>query len=161
MNLPPIAGLYAITPELDDTARLLAGCDAALRGGARVLQYRNKSAGRALRLEHALGLSAICRRTGATFIVNDDLELALEVEADGVHLGRGDGDLAAARRRIGRGRRLGASCYDRIDLADRAAAAGADAIAVISGLFDAPDVEARARAFAALFRASPSSPYLR
>jgi thiamine-phosphate pyrophosphorylase len=205
MSLPAIAGLYAITPDWTDTVRLLAACNQALKGGARVLQYRNKNAAKPLRLEHALGLSAICRKAGAAFIVNDDIDLALEVEADGVHLGQEDGDLAAARKRLGRGRCLGASCYNRIELATTAAAAGADhvafgsmfvsstkpeavraspalfgqaralglpmvaiggitaqnagevitagasAIAVISDLFDAVDIEAKAREFAALF----------
>lgn len=200
-----IAGLYAITPDWDDSARLFGAVRAALAGGARVLQYRNKRSDAARRLEHALGLSALCQNAGATFIVNDDVALALEVEADGVHLGHTDGDIAAARRRLGAKRLLGASCYNRLELAapliaagadhvafgsvypsttkpdavraglglfaaaralgvplvaiggitlDNAApviAAGVDAIAVISDLFDAPDITARAAALGALF----------
>jgi thiamine-phosphate pyrophosphorylase len=125
----PIAGLYAITPDWDDTARLLRAANAALDGGARVLQYRNKKASAARRLEQALGLSALCRRAGALLIVNDLVELALEVDAEGVHLGATDGDIAAARRRIGTSRWLGVSCYNRLELAGAALAAGADHVA--------------------------------
>lgn len=71
-----VRGLYAITPEWADTTRLLVAARAAIEGGARVLQYRNKRAGPALRLEHALGLSAVCRKFGAAFVVNDDVALA-------------------------------------------------------------------------------------
>ena len=97
MNRKAIAGLYAITPDWDDTARLLGAVAAALEGGARVLQYRNKHLDGQRRLEQALGLSALTNKAGATFIVNDDVELALEVDADGVHLGETDGDIARAR----------------------------------------------------------------
>jgi thiamine-phosphate pyrophosphorylase len=146
----------------------------------------------------------LCREFSVPVIVNDDVELALEVEADGVHLGRDDGDLAAARRRLGK-RLLGASCYNDLSLARAAVAAGADYVAfgsvfasttkpaavrapltlfkeasglgvplaaiggitlenaaalvaagasllaVISDLFDAPDIRARARQYGKLF----------
>lgn len=129
MSRTAIAGLYAITPDWDDSARLFGAVDAALSGGVRVLQYRNKSAGAARRLEHALGLSALCRKAGAALIVNDDVALALEVEADGVHLGESDGDIAAARRRLGPKRLLGASCYNRPERAAPLITAGADHLA--------------------------------
>ena len=214
-----VAGLYAITPELAhltgkaaaegaDTARLLIAVRAAVEGGARVVQYRNKHASAGKRLEHAIGLAAVCATFGALFIVNDDVELALEVEADGVHLGKSDGDIAKARKRLGPKRLLGASCYNDLGLAQAAQAAGADhiafgsmfasstkpgtvrapltlftqaqslqlpmvaiggitavnaaeviaagasAVAVISDVFDAPDIGARAAQFAALFKSS-------
>ena len=129
MTRPGMAGLYAITPEWQDTARLIGAAQAAIAGGARILQYRNKQAKPALRLEHALALSAVCGEAGATFIVNDDVDLALEADADGVHLGASDGDIAVARRKLGPDRLLGASCYDRLDLAQAACRAGADHIA--------------------------------
>ena len=198
-------GLYVITPDWRDTVKLLLAAKAALEGGAKVLQYRNKVAGPALRLEHALGLSAVCAKFGAIFIVNDHLDLALEVEADGLHLGGADGDVRAARKKLGRGKLLGVSCYNRLELAEAAKEAGADhvafgavypsttkpgavqaplelfrqarplglpvvaiggitadnaapvieagagAVAVISDVFDAPDIGARARQYAALF----------
>jgi thiamine-phosphate pyrophosphorylase len=124
-----ISGLYAITRETADSAALLAAAEAALRGGARVLQYRDKSGDRHRREAQAAALVALCRRFGATMIVNDDVELAACVDADGVHLGVHDGAIAVARRRIGSGRLIGRSCYDRFDNAERAVADGADYVA--------------------------------
>jgi thiamine-phosphate pyrophosphorylase len=201
-----IAGLYAITPEEPDTEVLARKVRAALAGGARLLQYRNKSADPRLRHEQATRLLALCRAACVPFIINDDLALALAIDAEGLHLGRDDGELATARAKLGPGKLLGASCYDRMDLAVSARAqgadyvafggafasttkpgavrapislygeakarlgapvvaiggltpenagmivnAGADAVAVISALFGAPDVEAAARRFCGLF----------
>lgn len=204
-------GLYAITPDESDSSRLLALVRAALEGGTPIVQYRNKLAGAAQRSREARQLRELCRAAGATFIVNDDAQLALEVDADGVHLGRDDGDPSAARAMLG-GRLVGVSCYDSFATAQAAVAAGADyvafgsvfpsptkpravraplelfgrartlgvpvvgiggiglanapeliaagadCIAIISDLFAAPDVAARARAFAGLFskRTTPS-----
>ena len=200
-----LAGLYAITPDEPVTEILARKVAQALRGGASVVQYRNKTAGPELRREQGRALAALCRESGACFIVNDDLALALELDADGLHLGAEDGDLAQARRQLGPGKLLGASCYDRIELAQTAVlhnvdylafgsvfssvtkpaavraplalfaearrrfslplvaiggitlqnapqvfAAGADAVAVISALFDAGDIAERAAGFTRL-----------
>ncbi|MFA7291717.1 MAG: thiamine phosphate synthase [Rhodocyclaceae bacterium] len=124
-----LAGLYAITPEDPDEARLLGAAKSALIGGARLLQYRDKTTdtGRRLRLAQALG--ALCQQFGALFIINDDLQLALRVGADGLHLGGDDGDLAAARLALPVGTVLGASCYASLGRARTAVAAGADYVA--------------------------------
>lgn len=122
-------GLYAVTPDEPDSARLTALVRCALAGGARILQYRNKSADAALRREQAIALRALCREHGAALIINDDLDLALAVDADGLHLGGEDGSLAAARARLGPNKLLGASCYSRIENAERAITEGADHIA--------------------------------
>ena len=82
-----------------------------------------------MRREQGRALAALCREAGAAFIVNDDLALALELGADGAHLGADDGDLVEARRRLGQGKLLGASCYNRIELAEAAAQAGVDYLA--------------------------------
>jgi thiamine-phosphate pyrophosphorylase len=119
-------GLYALTPDLADTRELLRLVDAAIRGGAAAVQYRNKPAPDDLRREQAQALRGLCRAAGVPLIVNDDLELAIGVDADGAHLGREDGDLGDARRRLGPGRFLGASCYNRLELARMAVATGAD-----------------------------------
>jgi len=124
-----LAGLYAITPDEHRTDILAGKVAQVLRGRASVVQYRNKTAGPELRLEQGRALVALCRTAGAAFIVNDDLALALELDADGVHLGGEDGDLAEARRRLGQGKLLGASCYNRIDLAEAAVRAGVDYLA--------------------------------
>ncbi|HKO87022.1 MAG TPA: thiamine phosphate synthase [Burkholderiales bacterium] len=122
-------GLYAITPDEADTNRLLSIVTAALKGGAAILQYRNKAASAELKLAQASALLPICRAFAVPLILNDDLALALELDADGVHLGGDDGDLAAARGRLGPNKFLGSSCYGSIDRAITAKAAGADHIA--------------------------------
>ena len=124
-----IRGLYVITPEIDDTIALLLKVKAALEGGAAVVQYRNKRSSSSRRVEHAIALAALCEKHGATFIVNDDVRLAFEVDADGVHLGKTDGDITAARKKLGANKLIGASCYDRLELAEAAVGAGADHIA--------------------------------
>ena len=186
-------GLYAITPE---GPGLLDKVRAALDGGIALLQYRRKNG----TPEEAKKVLNLARRYGVPLIINDSVELALR--ADGVHLGRDDGDLSAARKKL-QGKILGASCYDRLALARSAVAAGADYVAfgsvfasptkpgavraplslfktdlgvpkcaiggitlenatevitagadllaVITDLFDAPDIAARARAYAKLF----------
>ena len=190
-------GLYAITPE---GPGLVAKVRAALEGGIALLQYRRKQG----TPDEAREVAALARARGVPLIVNDDVDLALALDAEGAHLGRDDGDLSVARKRL-KGRILGASCYDRLELAaaavrsgadyvafgsvfasptkpgavraplslfrearglgvplcaiggvtldnaPQAIAAGADLLAVISDLFDAPDIAARARAYARLF----------
>ena len=138
-------GLYAITPALSGSA-LLEKVAQALAGGIAMLQYRGKDA---QALAEARALAALCRARGVPFIVNDDLELALAADADGVHLGRDDGDLAAARTRLG-GKWLGASCYDSLDAARAAVAAGADYVA-FGSVFPSPSKPAAVRAPHALF----------
>ena len=199
-----IQGLYAITPELEDSAELARLVAAALRGGAAVVQYRAKRAGGELRHEQARALNVLCAQFGVPLIINDDWRLALEVGAAGVHIGADDGDPAAVRAAIGPGRILGVSCYNRLELAERFAGvadyvafgsvfasstkpgavradlelfraarqrgwrtvaiggidqsnarsviqAGAHALAVITAVFGAEDVEAAARGMAAKF----------
>ena len=201
-----IHGLYAITPDEPDTIVLLDKVRQALQGGARVLQYRNKSADSVLRLQQARALRQLAREFAATFIVNDDARLAAQIGADGVHLGGEDGSIAAARALLGEAKIVGVSCYNRAPLAFEAVrqgadyvafgaffasavkpgavqaevsmlqaarrelcvpivaiggitlqngaaliAAGADALAVISALWNAPDIEQAARDFSTLF----------
>lgn len=124
-----IKGLYAITPDTSDTPGLLRRVRLALRGGARVLQYRNKIADAALRLEQATALCELTREFGASLIVNDDAALALQIDADGVHLGGEDGSIAEARALLGGERIIGVSCYNRLALAQEAARQGADYVA--------------------------------
>ncbi|MCI4568247.1 thiamine phosphate synthase [Lysobacter sp. CFH 32150] len=196
-------GLYLITPDEADSARLLARVELLLPFAA-CLQYRNKVADAALRARQAGVLRALCAEAGVPLVVNDDAALAAAVGADGVHLGEHDGDIAAARASVGDAI-IGVSCYDDLARAEHAAAmgadyiafgaffpsstkpnarraaldllrdsarfnlprvaiggitpdnarpliaAGADLIAVISGVFDAPDPIHAARAYRALF----------
>ena len=122
-------GLYLVTPDEADTARLLARVEPLLGEGVAWLQYRNKGADAALRREQAGALQALCQRAGLPLLVNDDVALAEAVGAAGAHLGEDDGDIAAARARLGPNAILGASCYDSLELARRAVAAGAGYVA--------------------------------
>jgi thiamine-phosphate pyrophosphorylase len=125
----PISGLYALTPDLLDSDDLIERVAAAVAGGATAIQYRNKLASPPLQRAQALTLRDLCAAANAIFIVNDDVDLAYAVDADGVHLGRDDASIAHARRRLGRTAIIGASCYDSLDRAKAAVAAGADYIA--------------------------------
>ena len=124
----PRRGIYLLTPDEADTGRLLARLEPLLAAGPALLQYRNKSAGPALRAAQARALQAACRAHGVPLVVNDDWRLALEVGAAGAHLGEHDGALAAARPQAP-GLWLGASCYNQPGRAAEAAAAGADYLA--------------------------------
>lgn len=130
--LPPLAGLYALTPDDNLLPRLSALVESALKGGVKWLQYRNKIAPAPLKRAQAAELLRICRAYGAKLIVNDDVWLAVEIGADGAHLGRDDipgGGLATARDALGPHRILGVSCYDDLARAEVAVDAGADYIA--------------------------------
>lgn len=121
-----IRGLYAVTPDEENTDVLLAKVEAALRGGINVLQYRNKRAGHKLQTQQARAILPLCRQYQVPFIINDSIKLCLTLDADGVHLGGDDGNLAEARARLGANKILGASCYNRLELALAAEQAGAD-----------------------------------
>lgn len=199
-----LRGLYLISPDAPNTRDFLA-CVAPVLPHAACLQYRNKRATAAQRLEQADALRVLCSDAGIPLIINDDPALAAAVGADGVHLGEHDGAVAAARALLGQDAIIGVSCYDdlqrafdaaaqgadyiafgaffpsptkplarhaSLDLLQRARdiglprvaiggltaenarfviAAGADMVAVISGIFDAPDPVAAAQAYAACF----------
>lgn len=137
-----IAGLYAVTPDVDDTALLVAKVTWAITGGALMIQYRHKSATPSLKLDQARALAAACRGR-ALFIVNDDASLAHAVGADGVHVGEDDGAVAEARAIVGVGKIIGVSCYNDLARAQRMAAEGADYLAF--GSFYASSVKPQAR----------------
>ncbi|SEN63171.1 thiamine-phosphate pyrophosphorylase [Duganella sp. CF517] len=133
-------GLYLVTPNWDDTARLLAASEEALAAGAgrglggagnlvALLQYRHKEAASDLRLEQASALLALCRRHGVPFIVNDFVDLCRQTGADGVHLGGTDADVAQVRGQLGADKIIGASCYGDMPRALAAQRAGASYVA--------------------------------
>lgn len=124
-----LRGLYAITPECTDGTRLLADVEAALAGGCRIVQLRDKNSTMPERVARAHALRALTRRFAARLLINDDLALAFLIDADGVHLGQSDGNLASARAILGPEKILGASCYADFAAAQAAEAAGADYIA--------------------------------
>lgn len=152
MHLPtfPARGLYAITdgPRAD----LVDACTAAIEGGAAVLQYRDKTSDHARRRGEASALAALCARYRVPLIVNDDVELAAEIGAAGVHLGEGDADIAAARSRLGSGAVIGVSCYDSLERA-RDLAAGAEYLA-FGAFFASPTKPQARRATPDLLRAA-------
>ena len=120
-----ISGLYAITPDALNLAALLPPLEACIAGGVRIVQYRNKMS--APHAEILGALIPLCRRHGVTLIVNDDIALAQL--ADGVHLGKDDGDIATARQRLGPDKIIGVSCYNSLPAALQAQQAGADYVA--------------------------------
>lgn len=122
-----VRGLYVIT-DGGDNASLLENVAAALAGGASVVQYRDKSSDASKRHAQAQSIVALCRRQAALCIINDDIDLALAVDADGVHVGRDDAALTQARAALP-GKLVGASCYNQLELALAAEAAGADYVA--------------------------------
>ena len=201
-----ISGLYAITQETGDTAKLLCDVEAALHGGASVLQYRAKKLAPNLKANQAQALQVLCKQYRVPLIINDDAELAASMSASGVHLGSQDMPIGEAHQSLLSGMLVGVSCYDQLPLAiaaekngadyvafgsffpsttkpnaarpsldllreakqkiscpivaiggitlDNAPVlidAGADAVAVISALFDVGDIEAAAQRFAILF----------
>ena len=132
---PPMArGLYLISPPAVDDNTLMRQCAAALDGGARILQYRDKPAPTKHR---ALLLQKLCADYRAIFIINDDAQLAMEINADGVHLGTQDGDINQTRRAVGDNMLIGATCHNRMALIEHAVAAGADYCA-LGAIFHSP-----------------------
>ncbi len=127
--MKPLRGLYAITDsQLLADGRLLPWVEAALRGGVRLLQYRDKSTDAARRLREAEALAELCLRHGARLVINDDAELAARLGV-GVHLGQSDGSLAAARALLGREALIGATCHASLELAEQARSEGASYLA--------------------------------
>ena len=123
-----LRGLYAITDSELLKGRLLPYVEAALKGGATLLQYRDKSTDEARRLREAEALRELCNRYGAALIINDDAELAARLGV-GLHLGQTDGSLSVARALLGRGAIIGGTCHAQLELADAAAKEGASYVA--------------------------------
>ena len=122
--------LYAITDSgLMPGPKLIEKSEAALKGGCRWLQYRDKSEDAAKRLTEAQKLKALCDQYDAKLLINDDLELALAVDAHGLHLGQEDGSLSKAREALGENAILGITCHDQLHLARQGLGYGASYIA--------------------------------
>lgn len=154
-HIPAPRGLYAITPDEPDTRRLLYRVETVLGAGASWLQYRNKTANAALRRQQVAVLQPACAAYRVPLIINDDWRLAAAVGADGAHLGEDDGELAAARVALGEDAIIGASCYDRLEYAERAVAAGVDYVA-FGAFFPSATKPLARRALPAVLGASAS-----
>jgi thiamine-phosphate pyrophosphorylase len=124
-----LRGLYAITPDGVDAKALVQMVSAALKGGARLIQYRQKSVEARDQAVQARELNELCLASGASLIINDNVELARQINAAGVHLGRDDMSVTEARRQLGTNKIIGVSCYNQMALAKAAIASGADYIA--------------------------------
>jgi thiamine-phosphate pyrophosphorylase len=145
-------GLYALTDiQSMGEARFIEKATQALAGGVGVLQYRDKSQNKSKRRQQAEALQALCASYQVPLIINDDVALAREVGAAGVHLGRDDGSIAAARVILGEQAIIGVSCYNQLDLADTAVAAGADYIA-FGSVYASPSKPDAPRADLAIFQ---------
>jgi thiamine-phosphate pyrophosphorylase len=129
MMKPAIRGLYAVTPDCTDTLALIQQVKQTIEGGVRILQYRSKLNSAQLKQEQAYQLQILCKQSGVLFIINDDIELAMHLKADGVHLGLEDATLRQARTLLGPDVIIGASCYDQLAFARQARDAGADYLA--------------------------------
>ena len=152
MNKPACRGLYAITDALLlPNERLVNAVEQAILGGARLVQYRDKSAATAQRLAQAQALNRLCQHYQIPLIINDDVELAIQVGAAGVHIGREDPAFDTARARLGENALIGVSCYDRLDLALEAERAGADYVA-FGAVFPSPTKPTEIRAPLSLLR---------
>ncbi len=127
MNFPA-SGLYAITQNNNKSAeQTIAEVTAAIKGGAVVIQYRNKIQNDYVAL--AIDILVICRKHQVPLIINDDIDLAERIGADGLHMGRDDGDLTQARQRMGNAFLIGISCYDSLAQAIAAENNGATYVA--------------------------------
>ena len=133
-----LKGLYAITDEnLIAEEHFREAVESALLGGVRIIQYRDKSANQKKRLQQAKAIRALCTQYQATCIINDDIDLAKTVNADGVHLGRDDTALSHARQTLGENAIIGISCYADIELAINAEINSADYVA-FGTMFSSP-----------------------
>ena len=123
-------GLYAITDsQLIPAGKLVEQVEQAIAGGACLIQYRDKQHSETERKREAALLVKLCEQQGVPLIINDDIELAREVGAAGVHLGRDDASIRQARQCLGAKAIIGVSCYNRLDDAIEAARAGASYVA--------------------------------
>ncbi|MCL1886349.1 MAG: thiamine phosphate synthase [Betaproteobacteria bacterium] len=124
-----LRGLYIVTPDWDETDKLLDVTEKALKGGATLVQYRHKTAGPEQRREQAAALQALCKRYNVPFIINDYVDLCLALDADGVHVGGTDESVADVRAQVGPDKIVGASCYGEMDLVRNAVKEGASYVA--------------------------------
>ena len=113
-----IKGLYAITPDMADSNSLLLKTQLAIEGGAFMVQYRSKIQDRDVKMQQCAAILRLCREYDVACIVNDDVEMCRILDADGVHLGENDDNIAEVRRILGEDSIIGSSCYDQLNRAN-------------------------------------------
>ena len=124
-----IKGLYAITPDLADLNILIHKTQLAVEGGAFMVQYRSKIQDRDVKMQQCAAILRLCREYKIPCIVNDDVDMCRILEADGVHLGEKDDNIAEVRRILGEDAIIGSSCYDQLNRAKQAQNEGASYVA--------------------------------
>ena len=146
-----IKGLYAITPDMADLNTLIHKTQLVIEGGAFMVQYRSKIQDRAVKIQQCAAILRLCREYGVPCIVNDDVEMCRILEADGVHLGENDDNIAEVRRILGEDAIIGSSCYDQLDRAKQAQKEGATYVA-FGAVFPTPTKPNAPRATLELLR---------
>ena len=146
-----IKGLYAITPDMADLNTLVHKTQLAIEGGACMVQYRSKIQDRAVKIQQCAAILRLCREYGVPCIVNDDVEMCRILEADGVHLGENDDNIAEVRHILGEDAIIGSSCYDQLDRAKQAQKEGATYVA-FGAVFPTPTKPNAPRATLELLR---------
>ena len=124
-----IKGLYAITPDMADLNTLIQKTQLAIEGGAFMVQYRSKIQDRDVKIQQCAAILRLCREYKIPCIVNDDVDMCRVLEADGVHLGEKDDNIAEVRRILGEDAIIGSSCYDQLNRAKLAQKEGASYVA--------------------------------
>ena len=124
-----IKGLYVITPDMADLNTLIHKTKLAIEGGAFMVQYRSKIQDHDVKMQQCAAILRLCREYGVLCIVNDDVAMCLNLEADGVHLGEKDDNIAEIRLILGEDAIIGSSCYDQLDRAKQAQKEGATYVA--------------------------------
>jgi thiamine-phosphate pyrophosphorylase len=150
-----IKGLYAITPDMADLNTLVHKTQLVIEGGAFMVQYRSKIQDRAVKIQQCAAILRLCREYDVPCIVNDDVEMCRILEADGVHLGENDDNIAEVRRILGEDAIIGSSCYDQLDRAKQAQKEGATYVA-FGAMFPTPTKPNAPRATLELLREAKS-----
>jgi thiamine-phosphate pyrophosphorylase len=146
-----IKGLYAITPDMADLNTLIPKTKLAIEGGAFMVQYRSKIQDRDVKIQQCAAILRLCRGYGVPCIVNDDVDMCRTLNADGVHLGEKDDNIAEVRRILGDNAIIGSSCYDQLERAKQAQKEGASYVA-FGAMFPTPTKPIAPRATLALLK---------
>ncbi len=129
-NLHIINGLYAITPDQKNLSILSSQVESCIKGGAKLIQYRSKKLSKIVQKKQAKQIKIVCNSYNIPLIINDDIELCRNLDADGVHLGENDDSLLKARKLLGPSKIIGISCYNSIDRVKMAIDGGASYVAL-------------------------------
>ena len=150
-----IKGLYAITPDSADLNTLIQKTQLAIEGGAFMVQYRSKIRDRDVKMQQCAAILRLCREYDVACIVNDDVEMCRILDADGVHLGENDDNIAEVKHILGEDSIIGSSCYDQLNRAKKAQKEGASYVA-FGAVFPTPTKPNAPRATLELLREAKS-----